>query len=128
DEQWRFETGLDEITPELKKAIVYKEDKYFYYHPGINILAIGRAAVNNILHLKLTSGASTITMQVARMLEPKRRTYCNKCIEMFRALQLELHYSKDEILQLYLNLVPYGSNIQGVKAASILYFDKLPEQ
>src|SRR5690606_15053276 len=67
DEQWRFETGLDEITPELKKAIVYKEDKYFYYHPGINILAIGRAAVNNILHLKRTSGASTITMQVARM-------------------------------------------------------------
>ncbi|NDC42798.1 MAG: penicillin-binding protein 1C, partial [Chitinophagia bacterium] len=91
-------------------------------------LAMGRAIVNNIFHLRRTSGASTITMQVARMLEPKPRTYMGKCIEMFRAMQLELHYSKDEILQLYLNLVPYGSNIQGVKAAALLYFGKSPDQ
>ncbi|RYD57728.1 MAG: penicillin-binding protein 1C [Sphingobacteriales bacterium] len=128
DEQWRFDTKLDEITPELKQAIIYKEDKYFRYHPGINIFAIGRAAVNNIFYLKRTSGASTITMQVARMLQPKKRTYVNKGVEMLRALQLELHYSKDEILQMYLNLVPYGSNVQGVKAASIIYFNKLPNQ
>lgn len=128
DEQWRFKTQLEEITPELKKAIIYKEDKYFRYHPGINVFAVGRAAFNNIMHMKRTSGASTITMQVARMLQPKRRTYFNKLLEMFRALQLEVHYSKDEILQMYLNLVPYGSNIQGVKAASILYFNKLPDQ
>ena len=128
DAQWRIKTRLDEITPELKKAIVFKEDRHFYYHPGINILAIGRALVNNIFRLKRTSGASTITMQVARMLAPKPRTYFNKCIEIFRALQLEVHYSKDEILQLYLNLVPYGSNIQGVKAASLLYFNKTPDQ
>ncbi len=63
-------------------------------------------------------------MQVARALEPKNRTYINKLIEMFRALQLELKYSKNEILQLYLNLVPYGGNIEGVKSASILYFKK----
>jgi penicillin-binding protein 1C len=68
-----------------------------------------------------------ITMQVARALEPKRRTYFNKAIEMFRAFQLELKYSKDEILQLYLNLVPYGGNIEGVKAASLLYFKKNPD-
>ena len=128
DEQWRLKTRLDEITPELKKAIIFKEDKHFYHHPGINLLAVGRALVSNIFHLKRTSGASTITMQVARMLSPKPRTYINKCIEMFRAMQLELHYSKDEILQLYLNLVPYGSNIQGVKAASLLYFNKTPDQ
>lgn len=128
DEQWRMLTRPDEMTSELKSAILFKEDKYFYYHPGINLLAIGRAAVNNVLHLKRTSGASTITMQVARMLEPKDRTYFNKVLEMFRALQLELHYSKDEILQMYVNLVPYGSNIQGVKAASILYFGKMPGQ
>ncbi len=127
DQQWRIKARLDEITPELKKAIVFKEDKHFYHHPGINIAAIGRALVNNIFHLRRTSGASTITMQVARMLEPKPRTYLNKCIEMFRSLQLELHYSKEEILQLYLNLVPYGSNIQGVKAASLLYFNKTPD-
>lgn len=128
DEQWRMKANLDEITPELKKAIIYKEDKYFYYHPGVNVFAVGRAAVNNLLKQKRTSGASTITMQVARMLEPKKRSYFNKIAEMFRALQLELHYTKEEILQLYLNLVPYGSNIQGVKAAAILYFNKTPGQ
>lgn len=128
DEQWRMKTRLDEITLELKDAIIYKEDKYFRSHPGINPLAIGRAIFNNITKRKRTSGASTITMQVARMLAPKSRTYGNKVVEMFRALQLELHYTKDEILQMYLNLVPYGSNIQGVKAASILYFNKMPDQ
>jgi penicillin-binding protein 1C len=128
DEQWRFKTETNEITPELRKAIINKEDKYFRYHPGVNIPAIGRAIVNNTLKQRRTSGASTITMQVARMLQPRNRTYLNKMIEVFRALQLELHYSKDEILQMYLNLVPYGSNIQGVKAASILYFNKMPAQ
>ena len=124
DEQWRMFIELDEITPEMKNAIIQKEDKYFYYHPGINPLAIVRALYNNVITGRRTSGASTITMQVARMLDRKDRTYWNKVIEMFNALQLELKYSKDEILQLYLNKVPYGGNIEGVKAASILYFDK----
>ena len=128
DQQWRIKTRLNEITPELKKAIIFKEDKHFYHHFGINPVSIGRAFINNIFSLKRTSGASTITMQVARMLSPKPRSYLNKCIEMFRALQLEVHYNKEEILQLYLNLVPYGSNIQGVKAASLLYFNKTPDQ
>jgi penicillin-binding protein 1C len=128
DQQWRMKARLDEITPQLKDAILFKEDKHFYHHLGVNPLAIGRAAINNIFHLKRTSGASTITMQVARMLDRKPRNYWNKCVEVFRAVQLEKKYSKDEILQLYLNLVPYGSNIQGVKAASILYFNKSPDQ
>jgi penicillin-binding protein 1C len=128
DQQWRFETRLDELTPELKEAIIFKEDRYFHHHFGINPLAVGRALIHNIFRLKRTSGASTITMQVARLQAPKRRTYFNKAIEMFRAMQLETHYSKDEILRLYLNLVPYGSNIQGVKAASLLYFNKSPDQ
>ena len=128
DQQWRFKTRLHEITPELKKAIIFKEDKYFYKHFGVNPLAISRALVNNLFKLKRTSGASTITMQVARLLEPKPRSYLNKMIELFRATQLEFHYNKNEILQLYLNLVPYGSNIQGVKAASLIYFNKSPDQ
>lgn len=128
DEQWRMFTPLKEITPELKKAIVFKEDKYFYQHFGINPIAVLRAGFNNIVQRRRTSGASTITMQVARMLSPKKRHIGNKLIEMLRALQIEGHYSKDEILQLYLNLVPYGSNIQGVKAASMLYFGKTPNQ
>ncbi|HVK46392.1 MAG TPA: penicillin-binding protein 1C, partial [Pseudobacter sp.] len=127
DQQWRMKTELEEISPLLRKTIIEKEDRYFYYHPGVNGAAILRAMAKNIFRMKRTSGASTITMQVARALEPKRRTYFNKLREMFRACQLEWKYSKDEILQLYLNLVPYGGNLQGVKSASTLYFKKNPD-
>jgi penicillin-binding protein 1C len=126
DDKWRMKTELSEIVPQLREALIYKEDRYFYYHPGFNPVAIVRALFNNIIHGKKTSGASTITMQVARLLEPKERSYGSKFIELFRALQLELKYSKDEILQLYINMVPYGSNIEGVKSASVLYFGRLP--
>lgn len=126
-DKWRMYTELEEITPELKSAIVFKEDKFFYYHPGINPVSVARATVNNLRKGKRTSGASTITMQVARLLEPKKRTYFNKLKEAFRAIQLEMLLSKDEILQLYLNLVPYGSNIEGVKSASVIYFGKMPD-
>lgn len=128
DDKWRMYTELDEITPELSKAIVYKEDKYFYYHIGVNPAAIIRAAYNNIAQGRRTSGASTITMQVARLLYPAKRTYLNKALEIFRAFQLEWKYSKKEILQLYLNLVPYGSNVEGVKSATLLYLGKTPGQ
>src|SRR5688572_18020080 len=127
DDKWRMKTGLNEISPLLRKTIIAKEDKYFYSHPGINVVAIGRAFFKNLVHMKRTSGASTITMQVAKALEPRKRTIVAKCIELFRALQLEWKYDKDEILQLYLNLVPYGGNIEGVKAASLLYFKKNPD-
>jgi penicillin-binding protein 1C len=126
DQKWRLKTELSEIIPELKQALIYKEDKYFYYHFGLNPVAVVRAFFNNIFQLKTTSGASTITMQVARLLAPKSRNVGNKIWEAFRALQLEWYYSKDEILQLYLNLVPYGGNIEGVKSAALLYFDKNP--
>lgn len=126
-DKWRMYTEIEEITPTLKKAIIFKEDKYFYIHPGINPAAVIRALYKNITTGKRTSGASTIAMQVARLLNPKKRTYLNKFAEMFRALQLEWHYSKNEILQMYLNLVPYGGNIEGVKAASMIYFNKLPD-
>lgn len=125
-DKWRLYADLSDITPALRRAILFKEDRYFYYHPGINPFAILRAAGRNLLTGRRTSGASTITMQVVRLLEPRDRTYGNKVVELLRALQLELHYSKDEILQLYLNLIPYGSNIEGLKSASLLYFGKLP--
>jgi penicillin-binding protein 1C len=127
DDKWRMKTELDEISPLLRKTIITKEDKYFYSHPGINPIAIARAAVKNIFRMKRTSGASTITMQVARALEHRKRNIFSKIIEMFRAFQLEWKYSKDEILQMYLNLVPYGGNIEGVKSASTLYFNKNPD-
>ncbi len=125
-EKWRMKTELSEITPALKTAIINKEDKYFYHHPGINPFAMMRALFNNIIERRKTSGASTITMQVARMMQPKERTVISKLIEIFRAFQLEWYYSKDEILQLYLNMVPYGSNIEGVKSASVIYFQQSP--
>jgi penicillin-binding protein 1C len=127
DQKWRMKTELDEISPLLQKTIIAKEDKYFYSHPGVNPVAVGRAFFKNIFRMKRTSGASTITMQVARALEPGRRNIWSKIREMFRAFQLELKYSKKEILQLYLNLVPYGGNIEGVKSASLLYFNKNPD-
>ncbi|MCX6213918.1 penicillin-binding protein 1C [Spirosoma sp.] len=127
DDKWRMYAELDEITPTLRDAILFKEDKYFWYHPGFNPIAMLRAAGRNLLTGRRTSGASTITMQTIRLLEPRERTYTSKFIELFRALQLELHLSKEEILQLYLNLIPYGGNIEGLKSASLLYFGKSPD-
>lgn len=127
DQKWRMKTELEEISPLLRKTIIAKEDKYFYSHPGVNPVAVGRALFKNIFRMKTTSGASTITMQVARAMEHRPRNLLSKLIETFRAFQLEWKYDKDEILQLYLNLVPYGGNIEGVKSASILYFKKNPD-
>lgn len=127
DDKWRMYAETAEITPVLRDAILFKEDKYFFYHPGINPVSVLRAIGRNVFTGRRTSGASTITMQVVRLLEPRKRTYGSKLIELLRALQLEIHYSKAEILQLYLNLLPYGSNIEGIKAASLLYFGKPPK-
>ncbi|MDY0342343.1 MAG: penicillin-binding protein 1C [Lentimicrobium sp.] len=126
DDKWRLKAEPDEITLEVRKAFIFKEDQWFYSHPGVNLLSVGRAMFNNLTSGRRTSGASTITMQLARLLDPVPRTFANKFKEMFRAFQLELHYSKDEILLAYLNLLPYGGNIEGVKAASMIYFDEMP--
>ncbi|QNP52735.1 penicillin-binding protein 1C [Hymenobacter qilianensis] len=126
-QKWRMKTELREITPVLRTAIIEKEDRYFYYHFGVNPLAIVKAATRNAFTQGRTTGASTITMQVARLLEPKERTVANKLLEIMRAVQLEAHYSKDEILQLYLNLIPYGGNVEGVKSAALLYFQQPPD-
>ena len=128
DEKWRMKSNEVDITPELKKIFLFKEDKYFPYHLGVNPFAIFRAAINNLIHQKRTSGASTITMQVVRLLHPAKRTLWNKLKEMFNAIQLELHYSKKEILSMYFDLIPCGGNIEGVKAASWLYFGKVTSQ
>ena len=125
DDSWRIpEPSLAEISPKLKTAVLTYEDRWFYHHFGINPFSIAQALVTNIKAGRVVRGGSTITMQVARMMEPKPRTVRNKIIEMFRALQIEARYSKDEILTLYLNMAPYGGNIVGSSAASRLYFSK----
>ena len=121
DRIWRFHE--QSFPNSLKQCVVLFEDRYFYYHFGVNFASIFRAFFHN-LKSDNRIGASTITMQVARMLEPSDRSYKNKIREIFRAFQLELHFSKDEILNLYLNLAPYGGNIEGAKAASFFYFGK----
>jgi penicillin-binding protein 1C len=122
DGMWRFKTSADEIPPRFKQLLLQKEDNYFYYHPGVNPFSIARAGIQNLTSRKRISGASTITMQVARLLEPKSRTFTHKLIEMFRALQLEWKYSKNEILQMYLSMIPLGGNIEGLKSAALMYY------
>jgi len=121
DGYWRIRTK--KIPPLLKKSILFFEDRYFYYHFGINPFSVIRAFVQNLTGER-TLGASTVSMQVARMMYKRSRTLKNKLIEMFNALQLEWHYSKDEILGFYLNLAPYGGNIEGIETAARFYFQK----
>lgn len=122
DGMWRMRTDPEQIPPSLKSLLLRKEDRWFAFHPGVNPLALIRALVQNLKSGKVVSGGSTITMQIARMLEPKERTYANKVREILRALQLEFLYSKEELLEMYLSMVPLGGNIEGLQSAAMLYY------
>ncbi len=126
DEKWRMLTTTNDVDALYLKTLITKEDRYFYYHPGINPWAVARAAYQWLRYGHVVSGGSTITMQTARLLEPRPRRLSSKLIECFRSLQLEWHYSKNEILSLYMTLAPFGGNIEGVTAASLSYFQKSP--
>ena len=126
DEQWRFPTELDHVDPAYIDALIALEDKRFYSHPGVDPIAIGRAAIDNLSARSTVSGASTITMQLVRLLEPRPRTLRSKSVEAFRAMQLEVHLSKEEILEAYLRFAPFGGNIEGVEAATLSYWDRTP--
>lgn len=115
---------LDEVSPSYLDALIQYEDRYYFHHFGVNPLASIRALLQLIAHGTVVSGSSTLTMQVARLLYPHDRTLLGKLTQMFRAVQLELGYSKAEILTLYINLAPMGGNIEGVGAASERYFSK----
>ncbi len=128
DDMWRIRTSLEQVSPLLRRYLVFYEDRWFYYHPGFNPVALTRAFIQNLSSGKIVSGGSTLTMQIARMTEPKKRTWYNKVIELFRALQLERRFSKNQLLEIYFNIAPYGGNIEGVAAASWLYFSKEPSQ
>ncbi len=123
-DQWCIPTTLDRISPWLIKATVAVEDERFYTHPGVDPIAIARASLQNLTRRRIVSGASTITMQVCRMMEDKPRNCKSKLVESFRALQLDHLKSKADILEIYLNQAPYGGNIRGVEAAAQMYFAK----
>lgn len=120
--RWRFPADLDAIDPLFVEALLAVEDKRFYSHAGVDWLAMVRAAITSAQAGHIVSGGSTITMQTARLLEPRERTLGAKLIEMIRAHQIEARLSKREILELYLTLAPYGGNLEGVRAASWSWF------
>lgn len=126
DEHWRIPVKLRDVSPDLVRSLVSSEDRWFYWHFGVNPLAILRAGWTDLRSGEVVSGASTIPMQIARMMEPKPRTLWAKTWEAFRALQLEWHFPKKKLLEFYLNLAPYGGNLEGVGAASYFYFGKSP--
>lgn len=125
DEQWRYPVDLADVSPWLIKATIAVEDERFYHHPGVDLAAVLRAAAQNLLAGRIVSGASTVDMQLCRMMDSRPRTYAAKVVEAFRALQLNRLMSKKEILETYLNIAPYGGNLRGVEAASQKYFNKL---
>ncbi len=122
DERWRVPTRTEDVDPAYLRALQTLEDKRFRWHLGVDPIAVVRAALSNILHGRRVSGASTLTMQLVRVLEPRPRTFTSKLIESLRAVQLELRLSKEEILSAYLQFVPYGRNVEGVEAAALAYF------
>jgi penicillin-binding protein 1C len=121
-DKWRLPVELERIDPRLVDALVALEDKRFWSHAGVDPIAIVRATWSDVIHMRRVSGGSTLSMQLARLLEPRPRTIPNKVIDMFRAVQLDARMSKREILEQYLARTPYGRNLEGIETAAWSYF------
>lgn len=127
DGQWRF-PAPDSLPERFVRALLEFEDRRFYRHPGIDARGLGRALLQNIRNGRIVSGGSTLTMQVMRMAGGNRsRSVWHKLIEMIQASRLEITYSKDDILRLYVTHAPFGGNVVGLEAASWRYFAKRPQ-
>lgn len=127
DEKWRFLTKPEDVPDLYLKMLIHFEDKRFYDHFGVDPFALARALFKAIKHRKIISGGSTLTMQVVRLLTPRKRTVFSKVLEIVEAVLLECRFSKNEILTFYLTLTPEGNNFEGIKAASFGYFKKDPK-
>lgn len=125
---WRYPVRNEDVSPYYLEALLTYEDRWFYQHPGVNPMALGRAAWQNFTGGRVLSGGSTLSMQVARLLDPHARTVPGKLRQLWRTAQLEWHLSKAQILNLYLNRAPFGGTLQGVAAASWAYLGKSPQQ
>lgn len=124
DGVWRYPTTAHEVSPLYLQALLNYEDRWFYRHPGVNPWSLARGLLGGLRHGQIVSGGSTLTMQVARIIHPIPHTVLGKWQQIFRALQLEAHLSKAQILDLYLNHAPFGGPIEGVEAASWAYLGK----
>lgn len=126
---WRYPTTMEQVSPLYLQALLGYEDRWYWWHPGVNPVAMLRASLQLVGHRHIVSGGSTLTMQVARMIDPhlqgrRTRSAPGKLRQVLRALQLEAHLSKREILTLYLQRAPFGGTIEGVEAASWAYLGK----
>lgn len=128
DGKWRLKTSVDDVDPLYLGLLKAYEDRRFDSHWGVDPLAAVRAAGQLAERGRIVSGASTLSMQAARLLDPRPRSFTTKAIQSARALQLEWRYSKREVLAIYLTLAPMGGNLEGVRAASLAYFGKEPRQ
>ena len=129
DQQYRTWTPLEKISPHIINSLLLHEDQWFYYHVGFNPVSLIRAFWATYIGGGNRQGASTITMQLARMhWKINTKTIDGKLLQIFRAVELELKYSKHDILEAYLNYAPFGRNIESIGAASLIYFDKTPDR
>ncbi len=127
--RWRLKTDVSDVDPQFVRMLVAYEDQRFYEHAGIDVWALGRAALQFVSNGRIVSGASTLSMQVARLIEPREsRSFSAKLLQIARAVQIERRLSKEQILDLYLTHAPYGGNLEGVRAASLAYFGKEPNR
>ncbi|MBB3561173.1 penicillin-binding protein 1C [Rhizobium sp. BK512] len=127
--RWRLKTDVSDVDPQFVRMLVAYEDQRFYEHAGIDVWALGRAALQFVSNGRIVSGASTLSMQVARLIEPREsRSFSAKLLQIARAVQIERRLSKEQILDLYLTHAPYGGNLEGVRAASLAYFGKEPKR
>ncbi len=129
DGVWRFDIALSDLDPQLIDMLVAYEDRRFYDHHGVDLAAMLRASWQFATHGRIVSGGSTITMQLARLMEPRdQRSLSAKIFQIARAIQIERRLSKDEILRRYLMLAPYGGNLEGIRAASLAWYGKEPKR
>lgn len=126
EDSWRLPARPNDVSPLMLQLLFAAEDRRFRAHWGVDPLAVLRAVRQNLAARRIVSGASTLTMQVVRLLEPRPRTMVAKLIETLRALQIEAKLNKDELLAIYLTLAPYGGNVEGIRAAAQLLFDRPP--
>jgi penicillin-binding protein 1C len=127
DDKWRLHVELDRVDPRFVEALIALEDKRFWSHHGVDPLAIARAAWSDVTTGRRVSGGSTLSMQLARLYEPRTRSLPHKAIDMFRAIQLDLRLPKQELLEEYLSRTPYGENLEGIESAAWSYFGHGPQ-
>ncbi len=127
--RWRLPVTAKDVDPRFLRMLIAYEDRRFHAHHGVDLLALGRAALQFASTGRIVSGGSTLSMQVARLTEPReQRSLASKLAQIFRAVQLERKIGKAGVLDLYLRLAPYGGNLEGIRAASLAYFGKEPKR